>query len=109
VKLDLSNIKDEYVRENFRLLQEYVDENAFLDGFRHMDFLISGAVTNQKIRHGLGFVPKDIIRTQITGPGVLTFNYDLFDDEFLDVSSNGDCRVRALVGTYKGSGATPDD
>lgn len=98
--LAVKEITDVYIRENFNALARYFLEQNQLLNFKFLEFTFDGAVTAQKVPHGLGFTPKDVIRSKITGPGVCTFNHNLFDDEFINVSTTNSVRVRCFVGTY---------
>lgn len=109
MRFDLANIEDRYVRESFRLLQEYLKGNSILDGFVHVDFTVDGARSNVKVRHGLGHVPMDIVKSRITGSGTLVMNYDLFDSEYIDVTTTDSCRFRGFIGTYKNAAAVVSD
>ena len=59
------------------------------------------SITNEKVSHNLDFVPKDIIQTSSIGVGVLTFNFDKFDDTLLDITTTGSITVRAFIGTFE--------
>jgi len=96
------DIDDEYVRENFTRLNDFFLNDALLRaGWKFFTLTFTGAVTNNKVRHGLGFKPLDVIQTSITGAGALTFNYALFDDINIDVTTTGACVVRCFIGAYK--------
>ena len=95
----IENIKDQIVRDLFRLLRTEVKENPFLKGsFVLREYTFPQAVTNEKIPHGLGFLPKDIWVTSTTGAGTLTVNYDKTTTTQLDVSTTDACVVRLLIG-----------
>ena len=99
------------IRKNFESLANYFDKNGQFDGFTHLEFTVPNGATQVKIKHGLGFVPKDILITRIIAPsGVkLTLHHDLFDSESICVSAGaGDIKVRLLVGTYKNSSTSPE-
>lgn len=100
------------LRKNIEALQNYFDSNGQLDGFVHLDFTVPSGSTEVKIKHGLGYVPKDILITRIIAPsGVkLTLHHDKFDTDNLVVSATGtgDVKVRMLAGTYKNSSAAAE-
>lgn len=98
--LDIKSIADLTTRENFKVLQEYFRANNQLVGFKFVEHSFAGAQANAKIAHNLGYKPKDLLLLRSIGPGVLTFNYDSFDANYLDVSSTGQASFRAFVGTY---------
>ncbi len=106
LSLTLRLIENEYIRENFRKILEFFRNEPGLFGFRLVTITETGAVTNKKIPHGLGFLPQDVIQTQKTGAGDITWNHDSFDAQYLDITTTGACQVRALVGTYQEDGAS---
>jgi hypothetical protein len=59
-------------------------------------------VVNYRYPHKLGFVPEDVIQTSLRGAGAVTWNYDQFNRDYLDVTTTGACVVRAFVGLYGG-------
>lgn len=102
IKLLVQEISDERLRENFKRIQsEFTEKQVILKGeWKFFEIIFTVAVTNFKQKHLLGFLPKDIIQTSLTGTGVLTWNYDLFDKINLDITVTGPCKVRAFVGSY---------
>lgn len=100
--LILKDIKDEYVRENFFRIQEFILNFALFRGeWTFFTYEFTAAVTDTKIPHGLTFKPTDVIQTSLTGSGVLTWNYDKFTDKLLYVTTTGPCTVRAFIGAYR--------
>jgi hypothetical protein len=98
--IDLKSIADLSVRDNFKILQDYFRTNNQLVGFKFVEYTFAQAQQNAKIAHTLGYTPKDILVLSTLGPGILTFNYNDFDANYLDVSSTGQASFRAFVGTY---------
>jgi hypothetical protein len=94
---------EQYFRRNFQLLQDqFNSKEALLKGeWRFFIISIPSALTNFKYKHNLTFTPTDIIQTSVIGVGVITFNYDKFDKENLDITTTGACTVRAFVGRYE--------
>jgi len=98
----LKDITDQYVRENFfRITKFFQKFPLFRTEVRFFELSFAGAVTSQKIPHGLGFKPTDVIQTSLIGAGSLTWEYASFDDKFLVVSTSGACKVRAFIGAYR--------
>lgn len=100
--LILKDIDDIYVRENFFRISKYIQNQTILDGqwkFYELEFL--SPVSNFRYKHGLSFVPKDIIVLAIDGNRNIYFNYELFDSEFLSITCFGPCRIRFLIGAYR--------
>jgi hypothetical protein len=101
LKLFIKEIADRYLRQNFETIEDELEAVSHLKNFRFFELRFTSAVTNYKHYHGLGFVPKDIIRTRFTGEYLLTFNYDLFDSKYIDITTEGPCEIRGLVGTLE--------
>jgi hypothetical protein len=100
--LILKDIEDQYSRENFFRLKKFFESVSFFKGnFKHFEFNFDRALTSQKMAHGLGFKPQDVIQTFITGPGAITWDYINFDDKNLVLSTTGACKVRAFIGAYR--------
>jgi hypothetical protein len=98
----LKDITDKYIRENFFRIQKFFQGYPFFRGeFVHFDLSFKGPVTKQKVLHGLGFKPTDIITTRALGPGALVWEYADFDDKNLVVTTSDTCQVRAFVGAYR--------
>jgi hypothetical protein len=99
LSLTLTEIVDQYVRENFkRILSEFTDSPLLNGQWVLKTYTFTAAVTNQRLPHGLSFVPVDVILTSKTGSGSLTVNYALIDKTYLDLTTSGACVVRLLIG-----------
>lgn len=98
----LKDVEDPYIRENFKRLANFMQKFPFFRGeWEFFTIDIGVAVTNLKLAHGLGFKPLDVIQTAKTGAGDITFNFDLFSDTELDITTTGACSVRCFIGAYK--------
>lgn len=96
------DIPDEYLRENFKRLNNFMQDFPLFRGdWKFFTLTFTAAVTNGKVQHGLGFRPLDVIQTSKTGAGSITFNFDKFTADSLDVTTTGACVVRCFVGAYK--------
>lgn len=98
--LTVTEIKDTYIQKNFRELQDYFNKQNQLLNFNFVEFQFTGLSVNQKIAHGLGVVPQDVIITRITGDGLVSINWDKFDATNIDVTATDACRIRMFVGSY---------
>jgi len=101
LNLLLDFIKDESTQQALENLQDYLDVQAFIKPewqFFERDF--AAAVTNERIKHTLGGLPKDIILTSKIGAGSVTFEYEDFTKDFIIVSTSGAAKIRFFVGTY---------
>ncbi len=105
--LYIVEIEDQYIRENFRKVKDYT-KNVFL--FKNLKFFevnLTTNTTNLRFKHNLGYTPKDLIQTGLYGTGTVTWNYNLFDANFLDLTTasipaNGTLTVRFLAGNIDG-------
>jgi hypothetical protein len=102
MRLALTEILDPFIRNNFDKLQTYLRTFGLgLARFTFFEIVIPGAVTNYRYPHRIGYLPKDILQTSKTGAGSLTWNYELFDKDYLDITTTGACTVRVFVGNYQ--------
>lgn len=99
-RLLINEMKDQYVQENFIRLQDFIKTAELLSSnFSFFSIPVTGAVTNFRFAHNLGFRPLDIIQTSVIG-GTVTWNYDLFTDEFLDLTTSATLTVRGFAGRF---------
>ena len=101
IDLIFDKLSDPVARENFEKLDQHLRDQIFskLEG-KHFEIVISGAVTNQRFKHNLGFVPKDIVQTSVKGAGTISWNYDNFDKDYVYFTTTNACTVRVFIGTY---------
>lgn len=95
-------LEDGPVRENFRRIADFLREDPFAKGvfqFFEIDFAAPAYPAQVTFRHGLDFVPKDIIQTSVKG-GVINWEYDQFTNVFLVAGISAPLTVRAYVGSY---------
>lgn len=103
MKLDLllANIEDATVRENFKRIQDFVENQTILDGFfEFYELTFTSAVTNYAFKHNLSFLPKDLIMTNVSDGATASFNYELTDRDRLYITTSGACVIRFLAGTF---------
>lgn len=103
-KFYVSQIEDEYMKQNMKSLMDFFNATPFLKGqWRFITFTVKASVTGQKFEHNLAFTPADVIVTSVIG-GTITFKYDQFDKNFLvydaTVTTSTPMTVRAIIGTY---------
>lgn len=101
LKLPIQGGTEKNLQTILEKLNTYSLANHQLEGFKHFELTFEEAQTNLKLPHGLGFAPKDVIQTSLTGSGTLTWNYSLFDKTDLNLTTTGPCTVRAFIGTYQ--------
>lgn len=105
--LILKDIEDKYVRENFRRLTEFVNDQVFFEGnFEFFEVDIKSADSNFKVKHSLKFIPQDIFFLAVSGDHNFYFKYQDFDRNFIYISANGPCVVRFLAGRLSELGRT---
>jgi hypothetical protein len=96
----------EVVRKNFDELARYFEANGQFNGFTALSFDLALGSTREKINHGLGFVPRDVVLTRLLAPSgtLLRLHHSEFTDQHLVVSMTGSgttpAQVRLLVGTF---------
>lgn len=101
MRLQTDLIADKATREAVERLRDDVVSLPFRKGsFKFFEIELTIAVTNFKYRHGLGFIPKDVIQTSLIGAGSIVWNYSRFTKENLDISTTGPCVVRVFIGAY---------
>lgn len=94
-------IQDIYTKKNFESLVTYFTSQNQLLGFNFFELNITAATTaTQSIKHNLAYTPKDVVVTQATGTGQISFLYGKFDSTFLYYTASGPCRIRFFVGSY---------
>jgi hypothetical protein len=102
LRLKIDQVKDPEVREALQILKDTLNSIPILRGeFQHFSFEFAQSISDYRVRHNLGFTPKDVIQTFLTGQGSVTWHYDDFDSDFIYLSATGPCTVRALIGAYK--------
>lgn len=106
--LSTRGITDPVVLENFKKLERYFQGQNQLFGFEHIIVEADKAQDQIRVRHNLGYTPRDVIVTDQTGARV-HFLHDKFDSEFIVASSEGKGRLRAFVGTFHGDDTRPED
>lgn len=91
------------LKENFKRITDYIEMHSLLHGYKFLQFEIDEATESLSIKHGLGYIPQDIIRLKYIGDGQLKFHRELFDAQSIVVGSTGPCKVRMLIGSKAGS------
>jgi hypothetical protein len=101
LELFASQTEDPIAQENFDRIRQFLERAMFLrfEGDK-FEIEFSGAVTNFRYTHNLGFVPKDVWLTSDIGAGSATFNYELFSDTELDITTSGAVTIRFFAGSF---------
>ena len=98
----ISELRDDYIQKNFERLLTHLRQESPLLGFKHFSLVFHSSVTNYKLRHGLGFLPKDVWVT-LAKNGVVTLNYGNFTDTEIDLTvsvTTDPCEIRLFAGSY---------
>ena len=101
LQLELDDLKDDTVRENFRRLNDYLNRNDLLrGGWVKRSFQIddTGAF---EVFHSCGFRPNALVVLNSTGPGSVSFDFDAFTDRVITGTvSTGSVEFELLLGVY---------
>ncbi len=103
VKLLQKEIKDPTAQENFRRLENHLREQPLLKGeFQFLTGTLSAKTYPATVGfvHSLGFVPKDVLQTSVTGPGTLTWEYADFTRTQLFATISDRVTFRGFFGSY---------
>lgn len=102
ITLLIKEVADQFVQENFKRLRDFINRNNLIQSeLQIFEVSFTGAKTNFKFKHNLKYLPKDVIVLSVSKSATVTFNFDLFDDEYLDMTVSAACKVRFLAGTMK--------
>jgi hypothetical protein len=99
IDLILKDIEDPYIRENFFRLTQFINRQVWFEGdFQLYDVTIPAHTKFFKVRHGLTFIPTDIIPLAVEGDYNFFFRYKDFDAENMYIFATGPVHVRFLAG-----------
>lgn len=108
INLILKDISDIYTRENFKRITSFLNDQVLFDGdFEFFEVDIPQAATKFPIKHGLTFIPSDIISLSIQGNQNVYFNYDSFDRLNIYATTAGPCVLRFLAGRLSNGAKSP--
>lgn len=103
MRVDLlsKEISDIFVRENFSRLKRLFEQLQILDGnWNFYDIEITAAGSAHPVKHGLDFIPRDIILLSVSGNQGVFFDYHLFNEINIYITTQGPARIRCLVGLF---------
>lgn len=99
-ELILNEIQDLYLRRNFSQLDNYFKtQNQLLD-FKFFEVKFTATTLNQKVNHGLKFIPKDVVFLGATNNATVSFNVGNFTLQSMDISANKETTLRFFIGKY---------
>lgn len=97
----LREIVDQYIRDNFKHLQDALDlEPTLKCNFKFFSITTSVAVTNLTYAHNLKYQPQDVLLLSASNGATVTFNYDKFDKTNIVFTASAATTFRCLVGKY---------
>lgn len=103
IRLLYENVVDPLLRDILKKISDFLNSVDLLKAdFKFYEYTFSAAVTNLKIPHSLGKIPRDVIVTAVTDNMVVTWNYDEFTNSRLDVTTDKAGTVRYFIGTFVG-------
>lgn len=99
IDLILKDIQDPHVRENFFRLTRFLNSQIIFEGdFDFYDVTITQANLSFKVKHGLTFIPQDIVMLSSQGDYNFYFRYQEFDRQYIYITASGPCKIRFLAG-----------
>jgi len=100
-RLFVNEVADEYTRENFRTVSEFVRDEALLKGqFKFFEYSFTAAGTHTPL-HTLGYKPLDVITLAVSRGATVVWDYDAFTKVTVKLTVSAPCRVRVFLGTYR--------
>ncbi len=101
LELILKDISDNYVRENFFRIAKYFKKLVFAnETFRVFNVDIREASPKLSLKHGLSFIPEDVVVTRIEGDFNFYFRFQEFDRENLYITAAGPVKLKFLAGSF---------
>jgi hypothetical protein len=102
IELILKDIDDQYVRENFTRLNEYIRKDSIRKPlWKFFEITFADGGTDIEYAHNLGYKPLDIIVTHCSSNENVVFNFDSFTSTHFVLSPSGACTVRFFAGRYE--------
>ena len=91
-----------FLQENWKILDNFFKGTQILNGeFEHFEIINTAAVTNFRFYHNLKFQPKDLISTFTTEGVSVTWKYDTFNVDYIEVTTDGSATLRGFLGRYE--------
>jgi hypothetical protein len=102
LKLLVKEVENEYSQENFKRLQDFINGQPLMKGiFKFFEITYPAAASFEGFTHGLGFQPKDVIMTSVTGGATVTWHYENFDSEKVYITTSTGTTIRVFIGRYE--------
>ena len=105
MRLDLllQGIMDRMVRDNFQRVKDALLSEPILKAdlrFFALDLRGEGALDHFRFPHKMGVIPQDLLVTQATGSGGVTWHWEEFDRENVVLSTTGPVYLRFFLGAH---------
>lgn len=95
-------IDDFYVQENFKRIGNFFrDDSLAKCNFYFLPVTVAAAGTDLAYKHNLNFTPKDVIMLNNSTNATVVFNYQIFDDQNIYLTSSGPTSLRLLLGRHE--------
>jgi hypothetical protein len=95
------NLSLETATENFLKLESFINSHPIFGGtFKFMEIEVTNPSASYLVFHRLGFVPRDVIITNIS-TGTATPNYNTFNKDSIELNVSNPSIIRLLIGTAK--------
>lgn len=104
LELIFHEITDRFIRENFARLEDFINRKSPLSDFKFFEIDIPEISGNLPVKHGLPFVPLDVVMLSATGNQNFYFLNQFFDAENIYISTSGPVRLRFLLGKFTDPG-----
>lgn len=85
-------VQDTRARESLQNIRDFINKNPFMTGdfkIYTINVKITDASTHFSFPHDLGYTPSDVLVTSVKGSGTITWNYDAFTSQVLDLTVAG--------------------
>lgn len=100
--LHTRQMESPHQQDNFDRVRFAIENNLFM-GFtgRIITIVLLKAETNLVYPHGLKVQPTDVFTTFASNGAIITWNYDKFSKENINLTSDKASVIRAIVGSFK--------
>lgn len=96
----LDQIEDPIIKENFEKLRVYLTDLEFLSQLKFFEFQVKNPSPDYRFKHNLGFLPKDVIITNVS-LGTATPNFNSINKDYVSLNVSDPCVIRMLLGSMK--------
>ncbi len=102
LELILKDIQDLWTRENFFRIKKFTDASPIIGaGLQLFDITVPKKDAKFIVKHGLSFIPADVIHLFTDGDYNFAFLYSEFDRDNIYINAHGPVRIRFLAGKFQ--------